>query len=179
MQRAREVNLLLFSYANDYDGQYPTGKSSTEIFQKLIDEKYAVDPSVFYLPLPGKVPPVDGEKLKPENVGFDVTSGVVADSSDQIPVAFETGYKITYAPGAAAVPLSATAAQGGFSRTWTQWWNGEKPLSPSAGIAVGYKSNSAMFIKANADGAAPNFISPEFKPDGRTYQQLTPDGVAP
>ena len=39
LQKPRMINLLLFSYANDHNGKYPTGASSTEVFQKLIDEK--------------------------------------------------------------------------------------------------------------------------------------------
>jgi len=46
-----------------------------------------------------------------------------------------------------------------------------------------YKSNNSRFIKldttANHDGSIPNFISPDFKPDGKTYRQLTPDGPLP
>jgi hypothetical protein len=28
----------------------------------------------------------------------------------------------------------------------------------------------------NPDGSVANFISPDFKPDGKTYRQLAPDG---
>ena len=120
MQAARSINLLMFSYANDNDQQYPVGKSSTEIFQKLLDGKYASDNSVFYLPLPGKIKPKPGEKLKPENVGFDVTVSIDSSSPDQLPVVFMTGYKVTYAPGSSAVfregpklPKAAHGANGG------------------------------------------------------------------
>jgi hypothetical protein len=29
----------------------------------------------------------------------------------------------------------------------------------------------------NPDNTIPNVVPPDFKPDGKTYRQLTPDGV--
>ena len=40
MQMARAIGLAMFAYASDHNGAYPDGKTSTEVFQKLIDEKY-------------------------------------------------------------------------------------------------------------------------------------------
>jgi len=37
--------------------------------------------------------------------------------------------------------------------------------------------NSSASVKP--DASIPNFISPDFKPDGKTYRQLTPDGALP
>ena len=185
MQTARSINLLLFSYANDNNQQYPDGKSSTEVFQKLLDGGYATDPAIFYVPLPGKVKPVEGQKLKPENVCWDVTCSVDASDSDYLPLVFLTGYKVTYAPGAAAARLANPYPEvGQTSRTWSQWWNDEPHDIGKNGIAVGYKSNSAMFMRIiknsdNDTGSIPNFISPDFKPKGKVYSQLTPDGPLP
>jgi len=185
MQQARAINLLLFSYANDNDQRYPDGKSSTEVFQKLLDEFYTMDPAIFYLPLPGKAKPVPGQKLKPENVCFDVTGGVDATSPDLIPIVFMTGYRVTYGPDGTAVPIIKPYPPfGAEPRTWSEWWHG-RPVRqpPGAGIGVAYKSNAAAFIKladAGSEGKmALHFISISFKADGRTYRQLTPDGVLP
>jgi hypothetical protein len=53
----------------------------------------------------------------------------------------------------------------------------------TSGIAVSYKGNNAMFMKLNttpnSNSTIPNFIPPDFKPDGKTYRQLTPDGPLP
>jgi type II secretory pathway pseudopilin PulG len=179
MQQTRTLYLGMFSYANDHNQQYPSGKSSTAVFQELLDGGYVSDPSTFYLPLPGKTPPIAGQKLKPENIGFDITSEIDENSSsDQIPVVFETGYKIRYEAGGAATLLPQS---GSLSRTWEQWWNNVKPLLPSEGIAVAYKSGSSKFLIAKPDlgGTVPNFVPPDFKPDEKTYRQLTPDGVLP
>jgi hypothetical protein len=180
---------MMFQYAMDNDGKYPDGNSSTEVFQKLIDKNYCTDPTIFYIPLPGKIKPVAGQKLKPENVCFDVTSGGdfnAFNSSDYLPVVFMTGYKVSYAPGGSAVPLIKPYPQFGVEpRTWSQWWHGapEPPSHGGPGIAVIYKSNNAMFKvpnpTANPDGSISNFISPDFNPDGKTYRQLTPDGPLP
>jgi hypothetical protein len=136
--------------------------------------------------MPGKIVGGGGQKLKPKNVCFDVTSGLDGNSPDQLPVVFTTGYKVTYASGAAAAPIIKPHPQYGVEpRTWSQWWNGDSrpPAYLQPGIAVTYKSNSAMFIKLktapNGDGSIPHFISPQFKPDGKTYRQLTPKGVLP
>jgi len=146
--------LLLFSYANDHNGKYPVGKSSTDVFQQLLDQQYANDPALFYFPMKGKTKTITN-KLKAENVCFDVTNGILPDDSDYLPVAFTTGYKIDYIPGGKAHPLANA--------------------DPS-GIAVAYKSNSARFINHLKDTP---FIDPFFAPQGRTYQQLTPDGPLP
>src|ERR1017187_10202334 len=72
MQKARQIGVSMHAYSNDHDGHYPEGKTSTDIFQQLIDGHYIDDPSIFYVKMPGKVPP-QGNHFKPENVGFDMT----------------------------------------------------------------------------------------------------------
>lgn len=168
----------MFSYSTDNNGHYPDGKSSTEVFQKLLDGGYCVDPAIFYIPLPGKTKPVVGKKLKPENVCFDVTIDADSHSSDKLPLVFMTGYEVTYMPGGSAVPIIKPYPR--FRLEWTTWdnWWYEKPTPP--GIAVFYIGNSVKYMNldtsANSGGSIPNFIPPDFKPDGKTYRQLTPDG---
>ena len=180
---ACQIGQMMFSYSVDNDGNYPDGQSSTEVFQKLLDGGYANDPNIFYIPLPGKIKPVVGQKLKPENVSWDVTSGVDSRAPDGLPLLFMTGYKATYAPGAAAVPVVKPYPQ--FKDellTWFQWWH--EP-SPSPGIAVHYYTgpHSEPLVKylkldttANPEGYIPNFVPADFDPKGKTYRQLTPDG---
>ena len=159
IQQLHAIGLAMYAYANDHKQAYPDGKSSTEVFQKLIDEGYVTDPSIFYVSYEGKVRAKAGQQLKPENVCFDVTAGVDSNSPSELPLIFLTGYKLTYKPGAAATALFR--------------------IFPD-GIAVFYTNHSANFLKTrNADGSVPRFIPPEFKPDGKTYRQLTPDGTLP
>ena len=185
MQQTRTIDIAMFSYSNDHDQKYPEGKSSTEVFQKLMDGGYVNDPGLFYLPLHGKVRGV-GHTLKSENVCFDVTSGLEENSPDELPVVFMTGYRVNYVPGGSAMSVIKPFPQARVvPRTWTEWWNGEPQPPPvlDSGVAVAYKSNSARFMKLekgpNGDASIPNFISPDFKPDGKTYRQLTPEGQLP
>ncbi len=182
MQMCRTIDLAMFSYAGDHNGKYPDGSSSTEVFQQLLDGQYITDPAIFYLPLTGKNRAIAGQKLKPKNVCFDVTSGVTSDSPDGLPVVFLTGYEVTYAPGASAILINELYDP---DRSWFDWLIGRVPTNEGKfpGVAVAYKNNTAMFLKiivATDDKASvPNFVPQDFKPDGKTYLQLTPDGVLP
>ena len=179
VQVSHQLGVAMVAYSNDNDGQYPDGKSSTEVFQKLLDGGYLSDPGILYIPLPGKTKADPGQKiLKPENVCFDVTSGADRSSSDQLPLLFLTGYKVTYSPGSAAVPLMKPYPNY-WERSWLDWFDSQGRFRP--GIAVYYKGNNAVYKLlnpfGNSDNIVPNFVSPDFKPDGKTYRQLTPDGT--
>jgi hypothetical protein len=183
-QQARQIGQIMFAYSTDHDGNYPDGNSSTEVFQKLLDGGYCTDPIIFYIPLPGKIKPVAGQKLKPENVCWDVTSGVGSNAPNGLPLVFMTGYKVTYAPGADAIPLIKPYPRFG-SVSWEErpsiWSHYEYP--PKPGASVFYKGNYAAFMKldtsVNPNGSIPNFVPPDFDPKGKTYRQLTPDGPLP
>jgi type II secretory pathway pseudopilin PulG len=154
MQQARQIEIAMFSYANDHNGAYPTGTTSTEVFQKLIDGQYVTDPAVFYIAMPGKTKPTSSH-LTAENVCYDVTSGVTSDSSDDVPLVFATGYVMTYSPNAMTEPDSSAK-------------------SAFPGMAVAYKTNSARFFNARSDGTVPGVISVTFDPGSKSYQQLKP-----
>jgi hypothetical protein len=158
IQQVHAIGLAMFAYANDNNGAYPTGNSSTEVFQKLIDGGYVTDPSTFYVKMPGKVAPAATGKLKPENVCFDVTVPLDGQSSDMIPLVYLTGYKLSFTLGSSAQPVSDIAKQIG-------------------GIVIFYKSNSTVFIHAAPDGSAPKVISPSMNDANAShYKQVTPDG---
>jgi hypothetical protein len=178
IQQTRQISLMLFSYAMDNQGAYPAGQSSTEIFQRLLDENYCTDSSAFYVPMPGKRAPVAGQKLKPENVSFDVTTGANLHSPSGLPLVFMTGYVVNYAPNGTAaskhhVPIYSKVA----STLWHSWdgW---------PGLAVNYVGKASEFeatwLKGNylEDGGAiiPHFVPSDFNPTSGHYQQLTPDG---
>jgi len=164
LQATQAINLAMYMYAGDHNNAYPIGKSSTEVFQKLVDEEYIADITIFYveeLKVPGKTK-ATSKVLKPENVCFDVTVPLGLNSSDFLPVIFSTGYRIDYTPGGSAVPLFK-ASEG----------------SPS-GICVAYHDYSVRFQKSTEpDGTVTNFIPSDFNPAGKKFQQLTPDGPLP
>jgi hypothetical protein len=162
LQNAHAIGLCMFQYALDHNGVYPDGKSSTEVFQKLVDEQYITDPVVFYVRMPGKTR-ATSDKLKPENVSWDITIPADSKSPDGLPLVFLTGYKVAYTPRASAIPLFKS--------------NGDR----LSGIAVCYKSNSAQFMKNGElpNGAIANFIPADFDPAGKKFQQLTPEGILP
>jgi GYF domain 2 len=161
MQQTRAIALAMFAYANDHKGEYPDGKTSTEVFQKLLDEGYIADPSIFYIvSMPGKTK-ATSHKLTADNVCFDVTSGVTADSSEDLPVVFSTGYTVSYFSG--AIPMRDTSEQ-----------------PPFPGIAVAYKSNRSQILTPSshplehADLDLDHFIPATFDPGTKSYQQLKP-----
>ena len=169
LQTTHTLMLALYSYANDHGGKYPEGKSSTEVFQQLLDQGYITDPGMLCitsLRLPGKVR-ANNNHLKPENVTWDVTCCVDSTTSEDCPTVFLTGYKVTYEPGRSAV-LAYTP----HARTWSEWWDGLPAWEPFMSYAR--KSNAVANIIANADGTIPNFIPADFDPKGKTYRQLTP-----
>jgi hypothetical protein len=174
---ARAIAGALNRYAKQ-NGKYPDGNSSTEVFQKLLDGNYLSDPSIFYLPFPGKTKAVPGQSLKPENVSWDVTSGAGPDDSDELPLVFVTGSKVNYVPGGSAVAL-ATPLPGFYGKqqpTWIQRWNHDVLCSADGTLVVVYKGNSCVGYKLHTDGSVPNFIAPYFDAHGKTYRQLTPVG---
>jgi hypothetical protein len=182
MQQAHSIGLAMYSFANDNGGNYPEGKSSTEVFQKLLDGGYVTNPTVFCVPMAGKSEPVAGQKLKPENVSWDVTSGVTINSPGDLPLVFLTGYKVTYVAGAAAIPITKPYPRYYDlpPRTWAQFWHGEAAPVEIVGMVVFYINNSVAFrnftMETDPDGSIPHFVSSDFQPDGKTYRQLTPDG---
>jgi len=157
LQKARQVGQVLYSYAQDHNGKYPEGKSSTEVFQKLIDEDYVSDPSIFGFPMAGKKK-AKTTKLKPENVCWDLTDAVRSEDPDTLPLVISTGYRIDYLHGGIAYPLAN---------------------ADPAGIAIFLKGDNVFFLSSKAGGITllrPPYL---FAPKGRTYRQLTPDGALP
>ncbi|MEI9999859.1 MAG: hypothetical protein WDO13_12225 [Verrucomicrobiota bacterium] len=57
------------------------------------------------------------------------------------------------------------------------WFAPLAPAPADPGLAVFYKGNNARWMKADGEGAVPNFVPATFDPKGRTFHQLTPGGV--
>ncbi len=185
LEQMQVIAMGIDDYSFDHQGRYPDGKSSTDVFQQLIDGGYIGDIGVVYAPLDGKVRPVPGQKLKPENVGFDYTAGADASAPDGLPLLFRSGYRVAYAPGAAVVPLPEHT--GWLTSLWDRLLQ-PRPWSRE-GISVTYVDRQSInethgrvttFLSgrsaATPDGSIPNFVPADFQPDGKTYRQLTPDG---
>ena len=182
---ATVIGIAMTQYADDHDGKYPNGESSTEVFQKLLDGRYLTDSYYFWLPLQGKVRGIRGQKLKPENVCFDVTCCVSRDDPENLPIVFTTGCKVNYAPGSAAIPLLKPFPQYiQPQNTWFQW-SGIEPkrtydFTREQGMCVYYKNKYTtclpLISSVNSDITIPNFIPLDFDSKGKSYRQLAPGG---
>jgi hypothetical protein len=152
LQNSHAIGVALYSYAQDHNGKYPEGKSSTEIFQKLMDAGYVTDPAIFYLDLSGKTK-ATGKVLKPENVCWDFTAGARPDDPSNVVLVFSTGTKMDYRPGAKIrVPRNA-------------------PLGGD-GVAVFYANEAAAFMMAQDGETVIHGVG--YDPKGQHYVQLTP-----
>ena len=176
MQTSHALGVALYSYAQDHGQKYPRGATSTEVFQQLLNGGYVTDPTIFYIPLPGKVAPVPGRKLRPENVSWDVTLGASTNDSPSLPLLFMTGFTVTYAPGGSAVPITKPFPPFGESGAWSWLWSSQSDRLTELGLAVFYVGNNARFIKPTDPNATEiaNFVPPDFDAQGKTYRQLTP-----
>ena len=153
LQEAHAIGVALYSYAQDHNGTYPEGNSSTEVFQKLIDGGYVTDPSVFYTPLSGKTK-ATGKVLKAENVCWDFTAGTRPDDPSNVAVVFSTGTRMDYTPGAKIrVPR-------------------DSPFG-AEGVAV-FLSNEAAFFSSAENGETVIHRPENYNPKGQHYVQLTP-----
>jgi hypothetical protein len=187
MQACRTIALAEFQYANDNDGNYPSGASSTEVFQKLLDGNYISDPTVFFVPMPHKLA-AKGTHLTPQNVCYDVTAAVDRDSPDGLPLVFLTGFRVEYKPGGSAISLVKPFPV--YYQQTPEWLNlFEGSLKSFDGLPVAYKSNNAYYrvsrsredgslkIGPGGFGVVSDVLSPAFDARGVTYRQLTPDGI--
>jgi hypothetical protein len=147
--------------------------------------KKGFNKATFYIWLPGKFKGTPGQPLKPENVCYDVTDGVDANDSADLPIIFMTGFKVIYAPGSAATPLVKPYPVLVPPRTWGGWLSAQPRFFEfnDPGIAVMHLDNSVnivgMVMSGNSIGTIPNFVPSTFDSKGKTYRQLTPDGVLP
>ncbi len=142
------------AYAADHGGAYPDGRTSTEVFQKLLDGHYVADAKTFFVLTGGKFP-ADSNQLDSRNVCFDVTAGASVKSPEDLPLVFTTGYDVTYAPDVNA--KHATDIVGILH-----------------GIAVGYKNGAAHFRREVQDGTVPNVFPADAKGTDDDYRQLKP-----
>ncbi len=176
IENARDISLMLLNHAQDHNGRYPEGATSTEVFQKLVDGDYVSDSdgykaqlSIFYARMPGKTP-ATSRQLKPENVSWDVTVPLTVNSPN-LPAVFLTGYRLVYKSGGAAIPRPWPP------RSWGDWASDTD--YPRGFIVVGYSTQGAYVWKNKSDGPIPKVVPDDFIERDNPYRQLTPDGQLP
>ena len=185
MYQTHAITQLMIKYADAHQGNFPTGASSTEVFQKLVEAEHLSPPSpsgeeiarskmgeqdmndtgIFYVKMPGKTVAASNV-LRPENVCFDVTIPVDKGSPGELPVVFVTGYRVTYAPGGTAIPLFEHHY---ISSAVTCFDGSNYAIFEGIGI-----SENRPYYQSN--GAILNFIPARFDAAGKKYVQLTPNG---
>lgn len=106
ISHARQLGTILFTWASDHNFTYPDGSSSTEVFQRLMDEGY-LEPKVavdllYIRGMPGKVPYPGSGPLKPEHVSWDLVAPVKDNANDRLPLLVSTGWELIFLPGAPA-----------------------------------------------------------------------------
>jgi prepilin-type N-terminal cleavage/methylation domain-containing protein len=174
LQTVRSINLLMFSYANDNSQTYATGGHSEDVCNILLNQKYASDPTIFAITTSKKYPSSSSTapySLLSGNVDFDFTAvsssaGVTSAATDQLPIVFTTGLSgVTY-------PTSTTITAPTLNNSSTS----PAPFALN-GVAVAYKSNSALFLKGtiatSSTATVNNFFSSTYNDTG-SYTQLTP-----
>ncbi len=173
MQQGRQIGQMCFSYSTDNaqnGNAYPSDTTSAKIAADLLSANYASDPAAFVVAGQAGITPgtVSGGSvtLTSTNISWSftiqsttTTGGVTPTTSDLIPlVYFNNG-----TAGAITSPFPATS---GTAKT-TQVAS-TAPFGTD-GIAVFYKGNNALYIKAtDASGTIPNFISANCA-DSTTY----------
>ncbi|MEM1059056.1 MAG: hypothetical protein AAGK14_07395 [Verrucomicrobiota bacterium] len=174
---ARMLGLKMKQYAFDHEGRYPTGESSTEVFQHLMDQGYLTPneaSEILYIyGMPGKTRYRGTGPLQPENVCFDVIVSVDLGDNDWLPIVMSTGWKIPeFAEGVAPTVLDPAQAKT-IDRYNTGWFEEAVPS-----LAFAREGGAAEFAKEHGpkhDGRLEQFFPPgiDFAP-GKTYRQLRP-----
>ncbi len=162
--KAHNLAIASFSYANDNKDVYPSGKTSTAIFQQLYDEKYLTEPGdVFLTGNGGKAMAQTSTELRlnPQNVSWDYTTradtGLTKDDPEDTPLLFSCVAKVPeYKPGLNAVSLDAQCP-----------WGNDGVIMVTLGQVVSFK---------RADTSAKVSITPPtFKPAADVvYQTAMP-----
>jgi prepilin-type N-terminal cleavage/methylation domain-containing protein len=165
MQTGRQIGQMCFSFATDNTANgnsYPSDTTGCKIASNLLNSNYATDPGVFLvagqtgmttyqMPAPPTAAVVPNTGCSWSFTCVDPTSttgGITSSASDLTPlVYFNNG------PGVSiATPFPATP---GTAKTATLLVGAPFGLD---GIAVFYKGNNAIYLKA-ANGVVQNFLS--------------------
>lgn len=164
-EKGIEWSRAMSLYLLTHHGQYPPAKSSTEIFQKLLDAHVVENPDALYFPMPGKVPAgKEATRLLPENVCWDI---IVPDGPPDWKanlMMVSTGVRVTYSPGPSVIlrpDMHWLETEGSPYRVFVYYTaeNGD------GGVRL-FKTGTTVEQLSLTDRAL----------SGKTYHQLTPDG---
>jgi prepilin-type N-terminal cleavage/methylation domain-containing protein len=164
VQQSHQLGAAMFSYATDNTAggnSYPSGANAYSIASTLVSGNYITDPNEFVIAgQPNEAALVAGGTWGTGNVswtftvGSGGTGGVTTQASDLIPLIFYNN-----GPGNAVV-TSVTSLGAGAAVSTTTALNATAAPFGTDGIAVFYKGNNAMYIKATGTtGIVANFIS--------------------
>lgn len=180
LQNSRTIAISLFQYSNDQNGIYPDGTDAGAIAQLLITGKYVSDPKLFTVTGDSHLTAYPGTgNVTAANVSFDF-AGVNSTGSASTPSGFGSSapdlLPIVWTGGESGAIIPGTAGQGtAFAPV------GGGPFGKD-GIAIAYKSNSAVFARPQP-GPTPtfpgqgnvDFVDQSFDPAGTTYVKRTGD----
>ena len=162
MQFGRQIGQVCFSYATDNIANgnlYPADSTGLAISQDLINANYVTDPSVFAIisQVGYQAPTSSGSAitLKQQSVSWSytcvsltTTGGLSSSASDLTPlVYFNNGF------GTAVTP-NLKGGGGAVSVTY----GADAPFGTD-GVAVFYKGNNAVYLKAGLAGGSPGQIT--------------------
>ncbi len=105
---------------------------------------------------------------------MDMTGGVGSGDSADLPLVFSTGFRITYVPGGAATPLIQPFPRYGASY---DFWPFTLTGVNQARLTVFYLGNRAEGGGWDSYLPLTRVVPATFDAKGKTYRQLTPDGV--
>ena len=163
----RQIGLAMMQYSMAHQNKYPSGDSSTEVFQKLMDEGYLdpdhVDDILYIHDMPGKVPYPGSGPLKPENVCYDVATPVTDRSHDGLPLVISTGWNLTFEEG--AIPAEYDQKLTGALST-SRW-------SHAPAMIIYRKGGSARLLYPERIQEG-ELIPIGFRQDKTAYRQLRP-----
>lgn len=172
VSQVRQLGTILFTYASENDWKYPTGESSTEFFQELIDAGYLNNGELLYIDgMPGKSPWQSG-KLRPENVCWDVVVPMTTGNPDALPQILSTGWNLEFKPGSRPTISNDNEARAILpSRSWLSF-------RKEASLVLFRHGNSAELIRERdllerPDDIAKNFMPADLDPN-KAYRQLKP-----
>jgi len=161
MQTCRQLGTMCFSYSTDNTANgnnYPQGADATVVAKLLLDGGYSTDPNIFVLSsqsgytvatAAAGVWTVPNTAVSWCFTQGSATSGLSSSASDLTPFIF-------FNNGKGVSPLSPVKATGAADIPVTMLAAAPQGID---GIAVYYKGNNAVYLKADTTGKVAAFIS--------------------
>jgi prepilin-type N-terminal cleavage/methylation domain-containing protein len=167
MQQARQLGQLSFSYAVDNTAngnQYPGGSTAAAVATTLVTGGYATDKTIFYVSGQTGAAPSNAAVIAGSNVSWCFTESTTAGTGlsncgDAIPIIF-----FNNGTGNSPVTFPATINVAETSATLTS-----SAPQGTDGLALFYKGNNAVYIKAASGTPTCAGVIPASNTDTATY----------